>query len=172
MPQEWIGVRELARRVGRRHRAVQHAIEDGRIPAAAVRRNAAGRIVSVEYHAASFAWAARTDPDRALRSAEPLRTPAVAVQTSAPLHAALEVAFLAWPTVLAHCGVAGAQLDAAVPTVLQIYLRELIAYGIAPEQAELERALLVRMLADERAHPETELPTLTTNGENDGAAAT
>ena len=62
--QEWTSLREFARRCGRRHRAAQKAIEDGRIPASAVRRDAHGRIVAVKVHEASRAWLQNTDHSR------------------------------------------------------------------------------------------------------------
>ncbi len=74
MKQEWVGLREFARRCGRTHGAAQKAIRDGRIPAVAVRRDPKGRIVMVEHISAALAWGDGTDPRQALRSSGPLRT--------------------------------------------------------------------------------------------------
>jgi len=62
---DWIGLREFARRCGRAHRAAQQAIADGRIPASAVRHDAGGRIIAVDYHQASACWEQNTDQVRA-----------------------------------------------------------------------------------------------------------
>jgi hypothetical protein len=59
--EDWTSIREFARRTDRTHHAVQKAIESGRIPEAAVRREG-GRLVAIEYYAALNALAANTDP--------------------------------------------------------------------------------------------------------------
>ncbi len=78
--QEWTSLREFARRCGRRHRAAQKAIEDGRIPASAVKRNARGRIVAIEIYEARRGWMQYLDP---ARNPVPLREfPAAASETA------------------------------------------------------------------------------------------
>ena len=74
---QWTSLREFARRCGRRHRAAQRAIEDGRIPPSAVRRDAHGRIVAVKVHEASRAWLQNTDHSRS-------NTPVVVQPAPAP----------------------------------------------------------------------------------------
>lgn len=66
---DWVSVREVARRRGCTHGAVQKAISTGRIPESAVKRDAAGHIEGVDYEAASKAWAENTDVDQAARTA-------------------------------------------------------------------------------------------------------
>lgn len=65
---ERVGVREMALRRGCTHGAVQKAISDGRIPAAAVERDATGRIKSIDLEAATLAWNSSTDVDQASRT--------------------------------------------------------------------------------------------------------
>jgi hypothetical protein len=57
-----MSLRQFARRCHRSHRAAQKAINDGRIPASAVRRDKDGRIAAVEYHQASACWRANSSP--------------------------------------------------------------------------------------------------------------
>lgn len=181
--QEWIGVRELGRRVGRKHRAVQRAIEEGRIPAAAVRRDpATGRVVAIEYCAAALAWEARTDPDQAARRAPPLRLPA-GVQTSAlPAEpagaalglglvgrgaslrepdaaeavrygAALEMALLVLPAELGEQGLAGEAIDRLLEQLYGAIADELRARGAHETYIAEELGMLRDRVADERAKP-------------------
>jgi hypothetical protein len=79
--EEWVSLREFARLCGRSHRAAQKAIEDRRIPASAIRHDAQGHIVAVEYHQASACWRANSDPRRSLKDFPP-RSPRLPVQTS------------------------------------------------------------------------------------------
>ena len=164
--QEWISVRELGRRLGRRHRAVQLAIETGRIPSQAVRCDpSTGRIVAVEFHAARLFWLARTDMAQALRTTEPLRVepeppppaPDVPIHTSGKtardalaLCAAFECALLALPAALARVGL-GHAIDEVVGDVLAAMRAELIGRGESPEASDVLRS----MLDEERAHPGT-----------------
>jgi hypothetical protein len=76
---EWMSLREFSRRCGRKHRAAQQAIEDGRIPKECVRRGESGRIIAVEYYQASACWRANTF-DTSLRP--PIAAGRPAVQTS------------------------------------------------------------------------------------------
>lgn len=78
---EWVSVREVARRRGCTHGAVQKAISTGRIPEAAVRR-VDGRIEAIDYEAASKAWNESTDVDQAARTAGGAATVAGAEQQS------------------------------------------------------------------------------------------
>lgn len=64
--EEWISLREFSRRRDVRLSAVQKAIETERVTA--VRRDARGRLVAIEYHAATLQWNANTDPTQAERS--------------------------------------------------------------------------------------------------------
>jgi hypothetical protein len=59
---EWVTVRELARRCKRSHRAAQKAIDDGRIPSSAVRRDARARVLAVEYYQAAACWRNNSSP--------------------------------------------------------------------------------------------------------------
>lgn len=68
MGAEWVSVREVGRRRGVTHGAVQKAIKDGRIPETAVKRDAEGNIEAIEYEAAIAAWNANTDLDQAART--------------------------------------------------------------------------------------------------------
>lgn len=63
---EQISVRECARRLGVRHRAVQKAIETGRVTA--VTRDARGRLSAVEWPTAREQWARNTDPAEAAKN--------------------------------------------------------------------------------------------------------
>jgi hypothetical protein len=63
-----VSLREMARRRGCTHGAVQKAISDGRIPASAVERDKRGRIASIDFAAATAAWNANTDVDQAART--------------------------------------------------------------------------------------------------------
>lgn len=82
--EEWISQREMGRRTDRTHRAVQKAIADGRIPAAAVRRGEDGRIEAVEYHAAAAGLKANTDPVEAARNGK-FGTPVTAAMAPLPM---------------------------------------------------------------------------------------
>ena len=98
--EDWIGLRAFAKRRRISHTAVQKAIRDGRVPDSAVRRNA-GRIVAIEFHAATAAWHAHTDPaaaaknglgvpaanERPLPGAEEILTEESALATGAELFA-------------------------------------------------------------------------------------
>ncbi len=66
--EEWISLREFARRREVTLGAVQKAIESGRVTA--VRRNDGGRLVAIEMHAASAQWSTNTDPDQAARAGQ------------------------------------------------------------------------------------------------------
>jgi len=170
MSQEWIGVRELARRVGRKHRAVQRAVQEGRIPSTAVRRAPGGRIVAVEYYAAAHAWADKTDLDQALRTSTPLRVASEPVQTSAPpsvpvpapidpydaealrSHPALEVALISLPAILEAAGV-GSAVDSVLAALFGAMERELRLRGEPDDFIARELAIFRAMVAEERAQP-------------------
>lgn len=66
--EDWISQRAFARKKGVSHTAVQKAVRDGRIPAAAVKRAADGRIEGIEFHSAAAAWDAHTDPAAAAKN--------------------------------------------------------------------------------------------------------
>lgn len=68
MTEDWISLREMGRRTGRTHGAVQKAIKDGRIPELCVRRAADGSVEAIEYYGAKAAWERNTDQDQALRT--------------------------------------------------------------------------------------------------------
>jgi len=177
MKQEWVGLREFARRCGRRHRAAQKAIEDGRIPASAVRRDAKGRISMVELNLASTCWSSRTDADQAMRTTRaPIRThaPEEPVQPVAPgtgarrgappeLTAeheaafregpALEQALLNLPAIASRAGVTEQQVDALVAGCIEAFCSELCARGATAEEAASAVDALRGMLAEEREHP-------------------
>lgn len=68
MAEDWISLREFARRRRVALQAVQRAIASGRVSGAAVRRDAAGRLQAIEWHRATDEWNRRTDPDLALRT--------------------------------------------------------------------------------------------------------
>lgn len=88
--QEWTSLREFARRCGRRHRAAQKAIEDGRIPASAVKRDARGRIIGIEVHEASRAWLGNTNPGHS-----PVPIPALTARGPGPARPVLSQPHLA-----------------------------------------------------------------------------
>ena len=71
---EWISLREFARRRSVALAAVQKAIESGRVTA--VRRNAAGRLVGIAAQLATDEWNRNTDPVEAAKSGKSLDTPA------------------------------------------------------------------------------------------------
>lgn len=64
---DWVSMREVARRRGCTHGAVQKAITTGRIPEAAVKR-VDGRIDAIDYELATAHWNASTDVDQAART--------------------------------------------------------------------------------------------------------
>jgi hypothetical protein len=68
--EEWISLREFARRREVTLGAVQKAIESGRVTA--VKRNGNGRLVGIEFHAATAQWGLNTDPDQAARAGQSL----------------------------------------------------------------------------------------------------
>lgn len=68
MAEDWISLREFARRRGVALGAVQKAIASGRVNPGAVKRNALGRLQAIEWHRATQDWNGRTDPDLALRT--------------------------------------------------------------------------------------------------------
>lgn len=68
--EEWISLREFARRREVTLGAVQKAIESGRVTA--VKRNGSGRLVGIEFHAAAAQWGLNTDPDQAARAGQSL----------------------------------------------------------------------------------------------------
>lgn len=86
MAEEWISLREFARRHEVRLSAVQKAIESGRVTA--IKREGS-RIVAIEFHAASQQWSANTDPVQAARSGHALSAP---MQASGPVEQQLELA--------------------------------------------------------------------------------
>ena len=181
MPQEWVGVRELGRRVGRKHRAVQRAVEEGRIPAAAVRRNpSSGRVVAIEYHAAALAWDGTTDPAKAIRSAEPLRLPPPGpVQTSGHcsisesglarlvkaglldlyeaeamrFSPAYDLAFVSLPAALAKEGLIDAAIDRVLEQLYQAMALELRARNEPDDFIAGEVSLLRDRVKEEREDP-------------------
>lgn len=102
--EEWISQREMGRRSDRTHRAVQKAIADGRIPAAAVRRGEDGRIEAVEYHAALAGLKANTDPVEAARNGK--------LSAPAPVQPGGGASLNAKPDLVAA---AGGDADAVVP---------------------------------------------------------
>lgn len=65
---ERVSVRGMARLRGCTHGAVQKAISDGRIPAAAVERDDQGHIKSIDFEVATLAWNSSTDVDQAART--------------------------------------------------------------------------------------------------------
>jgi hypothetical protein len=69
MEEDWISLREFARRRGVRLSAVQKAVSDKRVPESAVRRNEQGHLQAIEFHAASAAWNTNTDVEQAARTA-------------------------------------------------------------------------------------------------------
>ena len=81
MPEEWISLREFARRRGVALSAVQKAIETGRVTA--VRRDSAGRLEAIEHQRASEEWNANTDPVQAARTGKVLETPSAPAPTLA-----------------------------------------------------------------------------------------
>jgi hypothetical protein len=72
MAEDWISISEFARRRSCSHTAVQKAIESKRVPETAVRRNEAGRLAAIEFHAAMAAWDRNTDIDQAARNGKVL----------------------------------------------------------------------------------------------------
>lgn len=68
--EEWISLREFNRRRGVSLAAVQKAIKNRRVTA--VRRNAAGKLIGIEFHAATRQWNCNTDPDQAARAGAPV----------------------------------------------------------------------------------------------------
>lgn len=66
--EEWISLREFARRREVTLGAVQKAIESGRVTS--VRRSQAGRLTAIEFNAASTQWNRNTDPDQAGRAGQ------------------------------------------------------------------------------------------------------
>lgn len=66
--EEWISLREFARRREVTLGAVQKAIESKRVTA--VRRSESGRLLAIEYHAATAQWNSNTDPDQAARAGQ------------------------------------------------------------------------------------------------------
>jgi hypothetical protein len=68
MIEDWVSLREFARRRGVRLAAVQKAISDGRVPHEAVKRNERGHLQAIEFHTATAAWNRNTDIDRAART--------------------------------------------------------------------------------------------------------
>lgn len=68
--EEWISLREFARRREVTLGAVQKAIESKRVTA--VRRSQAGRLTAIEFHQACLQWNRNTDPDQAGRAGQGL----------------------------------------------------------------------------------------------------
>jgi len=64
--EEWVSLREFARRRGVELRAVQKAIESGRVTA--VKRDEKGRLAAIEVAAATMQWDTNTDPVAAAKS--------------------------------------------------------------------------------------------------------
>lgn len=75
---EWVSLREFSRRRDVSLAAVQKAIADGRVPASAVKRDEAGRLVAVDYQGGMQAWNDRTDPAQASRTGHGPVTPGAA----------------------------------------------------------------------------------------------
>jgi len=163
MKQDWIGLRECARRVGRHHHALQKAIQEGRVPASAVRRDERGRVVAVDYLAAAVAWRANSDASQAERTAPPLRVPdtpgeptpaaPASVQASgraaiddardmAAVYPALEFAVLTLPAALAEAGLAAVPISLVLDRVFDAMRGELVARGNSLECANLLRGML------------------------------
>lgn len=91
--ENWVSLREFARKREVSLKAVQKAIETGRVTA--VKRDDNGRLTGIEMHAATAQWNRNTDPDQAGRAGQaptiakpgelPLEPPAAAANvTSAP----------------------------------------------------------------------------------------
>lgn len=66
----WISLREFARRREVALGAVQKAISSGRVTA--VRRNGNGRLIAIDFRAATMEWNMNTDPDQAARASKSL----------------------------------------------------------------------------------------------------
>lgn len=72
---KWISLREFARRHHIRHRAVQKAIESGRVGGDAIMRAANGRLTGIDPEIAEQQWARNTDPIEAAKSGKTIMTP-------------------------------------------------------------------------------------------------
>lgn len=68
--EEWVSLREFARRREVALSAVQKAIDSGRVTA--VKRDARGRLQAIEVRQASIEWDTKTDPVQAARSGQVL----------------------------------------------------------------------------------------------------
>lgn len=77
---ELISIREFARRIGVHHRAVQYAIEHGRITVAEIQKAGKRTRPKIDWQTQEKAWRENTDPDRnVVQSAiQPDRTPPAA----------------------------------------------------------------------------------------------
>lgn len=73
---DWISLREMARRRSCTLAAVQKAIATGRITAAAVRRDANGRLQAIDADQAAIDWYQNTDAELALRTGTLVPQPA------------------------------------------------------------------------------------------------
>jgi len=81
--EDWVSLREFARRRGVTLHAVQRAIATGRVSGTAVRRSTDGRITGIEANQATAQWNASTDPIQAARTTSTLER-AVAMTAPAP----------------------------------------------------------------------------------------
>ena len=81
--EEWISLREFARRRSVALSAVQKAIDTGRVTA--VRRDDQGRLKKIEVHRATHEWNAKTDPVQAARSGQLLQAPIAPEAPELPL---------------------------------------------------------------------------------------
>jgi hypothetical protein len=77
--EDWITLREFARRREVALSAVQKAIESGRVSAKSVTRSASGRLKAIEFNRASAEWNGSTDPVQAARSGQVLGQPVLPV---------------------------------------------------------------------------------------------
>jgi hypothetical protein len=74
--EQWESLRSYARHRSVQLRAVQKAIESGRVKADAVRRNTRGRLTAIERNRADTQWAQNTDPVEAAKSGKVIEPPA------------------------------------------------------------------------------------------------
>lgn len=86
--EEWVSLREFARRREVALSAVQKAIESGRVTA--VRRDSNGRLKKIEINRATREWDSKTDPVQAARSGQFLQAPEGPLNPELPLASAGE----------------------------------------------------------------------------------
>jgi hypothetical protein len=110
MAEEWISLREFARRREVRLSAVQKAIAAARVTS--VKRDARGRLTAIDYIAGSEQWTANTDPTQAERSGTVSVAPSVISQAESLQPGELDLGLPAEPPDGEKTGVA----HAASPT--------------------------------------------------------